>query len=301
MKQNENEIQAKNDIGNLITEGLQNNPTAFTADVVKELSNARNKVEAASILAKRGVSLQDPLDAMYKKAQINKIYADIAGVGDASTDPAQILAYAQQYASTGTIPTGIPKGQFGVVSQVAKELPKSPGQILDKATGIVPDKLGAAGDAYGSLYSAIQLANQLKDLDKQRVGGVVSGTFGKLLGSKDQQAYVDLRSQIVDLLSRARSGAALTVSEEKRYGDMLPGRFSEPLGFGAQSHDRIDNFVSALTSDLTNKVDSKGWVVNGISKVKIGGTQYTVGDVIQNAEGQLGRVNPDGSVTLISQ
>jgi hypothetical protein len=214
------------------------------------------------------------------------------------SDPAQLVAYAQQYASTGMIPTGLPKGSFGVVSAYAKELPKSQGQILDKATGVTPDKLGAAGDAYGALYSAIELSKQLKELDKKRVGGVVSGTLGKVFGSADQQRYVDLRSQIVDLLSRARSGAALTESEEKRYGNMLPGRFSESFGLGANSDVRIDNFTTALTSDLTNKVNSKGWVVNGISKVDLGGTKYTVGDVIE-VNGVRGRINADGSITKL--
>jgi hypothetical protein len=41
---------------------------------------------------------------------------------------------------------------------------------------------------------------------------------------------MDLREQIIDLISRARSGAALTVQEERRYNGMLPSRFDEPLG-----------------------------------------------------------------------
>ena len=73
-----------------------------------------------------------------------------------------------------------------------------------------------------NLYSVSQLSDQLLALDKERIGGVISGSLGKVFGSGDQARYMDLRSQIVDLLSRARSGAALTVSEERRYSEMLP-------------------------------------------------------------------------------
>ena len=240
----------------------------------------------------------DALDIAYKTASINKINSDIANSGLSGMDVPQLIAYAQQYASTGTIPPGLPKGGFGLVAQYAKELPKSPGQILDKATGVTPDKLGAAGDAYGALYSAIELASQLKEMDKNRWGGLVAGTVGKITGSEAQSQYIDLRAQIVDLLARARSGAALTVTEEERYSGMLPGRLSNTFGLGVSTDVRIDNFTNALTSDLTNKVNSKGWVINGISPVKVGDETYRVGDIIDNGT-QKGRVNADGSITLI--
>ncbi len=266
---------------------------------IHEISNAKSPAEAQGIVAKYGLG-QDKLDVQYKKAQIAKIYKDIQDSGVQGQDASTLLAYANQYASTGTIPSGLPKGTFGVISQVAKELPKSNGQIIDKATGVTPDKLGAAGDAYGALYSAIDLSKQLKELDKNRVGGIISGTVGKIFGSEDQQKYIDLRSQIVDLLSRARSGAALTPSEEKRYEDMLPGRFSEKFGLGVDSDKRIDNFTTALTSDLTNKANTKGWAVYGISKVKPSGAdrEYTIGETIE-VNGVHGRVNPDGTITVL--
>lgn len=264
--------------------------------VLESIQGSKTSEEAISRAGRYGG------DAL-RKAQIDNIRSEIDkrnAESDNKIDPSQAIAFAQQYASTGTIPTGIPKGTFGTVAAIAKELPKSPGQILDKATGITPDKLGAAGDAYGALYSAIELSKELKQLDEKRVGGLVAGTLGKVFGSGDQQRYIDLRSQIVDLIARARSGAALTVSEERRYSSMLPGRWSESLGLGVNSDKRIDNFTNALTDDLKNKVNSKGWVVNGISTVKIDGQDYTVGDIIQNREGKQGRINPDGTITIIN-
>lgn len=267
------------------------------------LTSASNQAKEAKALAQQ----EQSLNLQVKQSQLltdeyqrKKILSDISTSGKSTNyTPEEIYAYAQQYASTGAIPTGLPKGSFGLVSNIAKEIPKSPGQILDRVTGITPDKLGAAGDAYGALYSAVELAGQLKELDNQRWGGLVAGTLGKITGSENQQKYVDLKGQIVDLIARARSGAALTPSEEQRYSDMLPGRFNNPLGFGTDSQVKIDNFISALTSDLTNKTNSKGWVINGFTPVQVNGQTYKVGDVVQNSTGQMGRINTDGSITVI--
>lgn len=263
--------------------------------VINAISNAKSPAEA--IMA-AGEYTADVLDRQYKKAQIAKIYQDISDSGT-QYDPMQLVAYAQQYASTGTIPTGIPKGSFGMIAQAAKEMPKSQGQIIDRATGVTPDKLGTAGDAYGAVYSTIELAKQLKELDKERVGGVISGTVGKIFGSKDQQRYIDLRNQMVDLLARARSGAALTASEEKRYASMLPGRTSEAFFTGADSELRIDNFISTLESDLNNKVSSKGWVVYGVTPVETPIGVKKVGETTTSPDGISYRINADGTLTQI--
>ena len=236
-------------------------------------------------------------EALQQQKLLGDIKEQVRGTG-VSTDPSQILAYAQQYAADGKIPTGLPKGTFGLVSQVAQELPKTPGQILSTSTGVPPSGDATLQGALGSLYSAVELAKQLKELDTKRSSGLVAGTLGKLFGSEAQTTYMDLRSQIVDLLSRARSGAALTPSEEKRYGDMLPGRFSESLGLGADSQTKINNFVNTLTSDASNKASAQGWAINGLSSVTIGEQKYKVGDVIKNESGQQGRVNANGTITI---
>lgn len=292
-------------INDVLTAATKNGLT--DPKTIQAIQNAPDAGTAMSLAGGFLHSEADVLDAQYKKAQIAKIYNDMKldnskAILDASgnaIDPSQAIAYANQYASTGQIPTGLPKGSFGQVAAIAKELPKSPGQIIDVNTGVSPAGNNTLTSAMSSLYSAVELAGQLKELDQKRWGGVVAGTLGKVFGSQDQQKYVDLRAQIVDLLSRARSGAALTPHEEELYGGMLPGRFSEPLGLGADSELKIDNFVSALTSDLKNKASSNGWAINGLSDVKVGDTSYKVGDVIQNASGQKGRVNADGSITLI--
>lgn len=272
------------------------------------ISNATTEAEAISLAGDLLYGEDEKLDAQYKQMQMEKIRNDMAVDWAKLTedkrkdddgkvlDLDQASAYAAEYAANGKIPTGLPRGTFGEIAKVAKELPKTPGQIISVNTGVAP----AGDDAYqsglGALYSATQLATQLKELEKERMDGILAGSLGKVFGSDKQTRYMDLRSQIVDLLSRARSGAALTPSEEQRYGDMLPGRFSGKLGLGADPQTKITNFISALTDDASNKASSKGWAINGVSKVKVGGKEYTMGDVIE-VNGVKGRINADGTIT----
>ena len=267
-------------------------------EVLDAITQSKDLTSAYTAAGNFLYSEADLLDLQYKRAQIAKIQNELA-TGGSGLDVANAIAYANEYAATGKIPSGIPKGTFGTIAQIAKELPKQKGQIFNATTGVTPTGDTTLQTALTGLYSATELAKQLKELDKQRYEGIISGSLGKVFGSDAQQRYVDLRTQIIDLLARARTGAALTASEEKHYASMLPSRFSEPLGLGADSEVRIDNFINTLTSDLQNKAAAQGWAINGVSKVKLGGTDYTVGDIIQSPNGQTGRVNADGSITLI--
>lgn len=245
------------------------------------------------------------LDNRYKQAQIDKIKSDIDGAkSGANADPADVIAYAQQYASTGQIPTGL-KGagvNFGLVSQVAKELPKPTGTLVDRNTGVKSNSISSTQvDGITALYDISNKVKELKELDKDRWGGLVSGTLGWLLGSGNQAKYLSVRGEIVDLLSRARTGAALTKSEEDFYAGQLPGRWDEPLGIGADSDLRIDNFDKKINESLQTKLNINGAAIYGYSPIDIGGEDFIVGDVIQNEAGQYGRINADGSITIIQE
>jgi len=292
-----NEVKTQEEINSVLQTAIKAKAPIAVIDAIR---TSRTTSEALTKAGDYLTTEDERLDMAYKYMMISRQAerAQISKTGGFQ-DVESLVAYAQQYASTGAVPTGIPKGSFGVIAQVAKELPKLPGELIDSKTGVKPKIGEEAQRAYSALYSAIELSKQLEELDKQRWGGIISGTLGKTFGNEDQQNYVDLREQIVDLLSRARSGAALTVEEEKRYSGMLPSRFSEPLGLGANSEVRIGNFRSTLTQDLVNKTSSLGVKVNGISPVKVGDEEHVVGDVIENELGQFGRINADGTITLI--
>jgi hypothetical protein len=175
----------------------------------------------------------------------------------------QLEAYARDYLETGKRPTGVPQQAFGKIAEIARTLPKNDGFIYSRATGVAPDLADTQKAALSSLYDVLTKINDLKEFDKQRFGGVIAGSLGKVFGSEDQQRYVDLRTEIVDLLSRARTGAALTAHEEKMYSDLLPGRLSEPLFLGADSQVKIDNFTRNVKSALDRKLNGYGVAIKG--------------------------------------
>ena len=209
-----------------------------------------------------------------------------------------LVAYAQQWASTGKIPTGLPKGMFGVVSQFAKEMPKQEGTIIDVNTGVKPDISDARIDGMTALYDIFKKTEDLKRLEKERISGVVAGTIGKIFGSTAQQRYIDLRTEIIDLLARARTGAALTTQEEKFYTNQLPGRFTEAFFLGPNAKKRIDNFATKINGTLNTKLKANSASIVGFSTIKLGGKDYKVGDIIE-VNGVKGRVLADGSIAIV--
>ena len=212
--------------------------------------------------------------------------------------PIDLVAYAQQWASTGKIPTELPKGSFGAVSQFAKEMPKQEGTIIDVNTGVKPDISDARIDGLAALYDISKKTEDLKLLQKERIGGVVAGVTGKIFGSAAQQRYIDLRTEIIDLLARARTGAALTIQEEKFYTDQLPGRFTEAFFLGPSAQKRLDNFATKINGTLDTKLKANSASIVGFSTIKLGEKEYKVGDIIE-VNGIKGRVLSDGSIASI--
>lgn len=270
------------------------------AGTISRVSSAKTMAEA---IQAAGQFAADTLDREYKKAQIANINSQIAERNSQGTgiESSNLLAYAQQYASTGVIPTGLPKGTFGAVAQTAKELPKPNGAVVNATTGIADSKTPATEQAdYSRLYNIINNVKRLKQLDEERIGGIVSGTLGKIFGAEKQSEYLATRKAIVDDMQRMQSGAALTPAETSFYEGYLPGRFSEPLGLGQDSAKKISNFETIMTNRLNERLAANGLSIYGYSKVNTPIGEFTVGDVIE-VNGVMGRINPDGSVTKLSQ
>ncbi len=272
--------------------------------VANAISNATTVEEAqrlAGAQVAKTVQEDRGLDNAYKRAQIADIQSRIneRGQQNQGYDPSEILAYAQQFAATGQIPTGVPKGSFGLVSQIAKEVPKATGTLVNSITGIKDSKLGATEEGdLRKLYNITQNVKELAELDKKRIGGVVPGVLGKIFGSNAQAEYLVKRKAIVDDIQRMQSGAALSETEQKFYEDYLPARFSESLFLGQDSAKKIENFSKEMNSKLENALKTNNLSIYGFSKVKVGDQEYQVGDVINNGS-QTVRVNPDGTLTII--
>lgn len=286
-----------------ITKALKEAEKAAPGVVGEWIAAKENDPTLAGISLQDYIKLKDPtlaLDMQAKRLQIAKLEKEIAQGDQPDIDAANLLAYAQQYATAGTIPTGLPKGTFGMVSQVAKELPKGTGTIVNKTTGIADSKTPAAEQQdYSRLYTILRNVERLKTLDEKRIGGLVGGILGKAFGSNDQAAYLAVRKAIVDDMQRMQSGAALTPDEMAFYADYLPGRFSEPLGIlGQDSIKKIENFESIMSNRLNERLSNNGLAIYGFSKVKINGKEYTVGDVVEGVGGKTGRVLADGTISI---
>ena len=255
------------------------------------------------------IQQKDPesaLDIQQQELQIKKLQKELNEVGS-DEDPSQVLAYAQQYAVTGVIPTGLPKGTFNVVSQMAKEIPKANGVIVNAITGVADSKAPATEQAdYAKLYNILSNVKRLRELDAKRAsmgaGGLVGGLLGMVLPATAnvEDAFMKTRKAIVDDMSRMQSGAALTPAEIENYEEYLPGRFSDTPGtgnlVGQNSLQSINNFETIINNRLRERLETNGLSMYGYSKVKIGSKEYSVGDVVTNSQGQTGRVLPDGSI-----
>jgi hypothetical protein len=224
---------------------------------------------------------------------------------DNTTPSSDEIAYAQEYASTGKVPSGL-KGlgiSFGKIAELAKDLPKPPGVVVNSTTGVTPNNVSSSQlEGYGVVKDIIEKSERLAEINEERAKGITGGV-ASLFGSDKQKEYNDLRQEIVDLLSRARTGAALTKDEELFYQEQLPGTMTE-TGFGIfspNSTERIrNNFKKKLEDTLNTKLQTQGLTMYGFSTVEKNGETYTVGEIITNAQGQKGLVNADGTISLIN-
>lgn len=252
-------------------------------------------------LAKLSGQLRDPI----KTAQLSKLNAEISALRPSTTGGVNesLTAYASQYSDTGKLPSpaelkmsGLTVGQ---VTSMAKQIPRAKGFVVSNTTGTKSNSISAEAEKdFQKLYNVTEMTKRLKELDKKRIGGVVSGVVGGIFGSEDQGEYLTLRKAIVDEMSRMQSGAALTPDEIAVYNDYLPGRFSESFGLGRDSLKKIGSFESAMNQKLQNRLVNNGLSIYGYSKVKVGDTIRTVGDIL-DIGGVNYRVLPDGTLTDI--
>jgi len=281
---------------------VQNKAPASVLSAIDEAARLPGAT-AASIATAAGSYGVEPLEKKYSYND-GVIFDPSTGtvMNPTSTNVGNVdpntLAYAQQYASTGMIPTGLPKGTFGEVARVAKEMPKPVGTIVSNITGVKDSKTGVQiQDDFTRLYNITENVKKLEELDKKRIGGLVSGVFGKVLGSKNQAKYLSLRKAIVDDIQRMQSGAALTEPEQDFYEEYLPGRYSETFFLGVDSKEKIKIFSTIMNDKLKNGLSSNGLSIYGYSTVMVGEKEYRVGETI--GEGDLkGVVLPDGQISV---
>lgn len=268
-------------------------------DVAKELA----KQSPAAIAQ---ITALNPGSPTFRKDMANILVKAGVSSGTANNMLNQDLqAYAASYAATGALPSPselkLARLSAGQIANAAKELPKPVGTLVDINTNIKPSKLSAAQtDAVVALKD---LSNKLTDaqtLFKDLHTGLIAGTKNALFPSQKQQEYDALRSEIVDLLARARTGAAINASEEALYLGKVPGKLNNTLFIGSTGENKLAGLKSSIEGKLNTSLKTNGLSIYGYSPVKVGDKQYTVGDVLSNDGGKTSyRVNPDGSLTQV--
>ena len=168
--------------------------------------------------------------------------------GGQETDPT-ILAYANQYASTGTIPTNIPKGSFARISAAAKNLPKAPGTLYDTNTGIKSSSVSSKlQEGISELRSAIKKMEDAKELRAQ----IMSVGFGPERNRLATQ-YRSLRGDIAETLLRAASGGAVTVQEKSYYEGLVPDLTIFNRSPEVKAQQNIENYKTQLDTHLSTQ------------------------------------------------
>lgn len=213
-----------------------------------------------------------------------------------------VIAYAQQYAETGKIPTGMPKGvSFGDIQSIAKEIPKADGSLVSVNTGVTPSSI-TADEQKGITATYDIVKNKLPILLEKfnKIStGVIGGIAGNIYTSQDRQDFLTTRGEILNLLLQARSGATVSPQEYERYSKLVPTTFNQSFFLGSDGEKKINSLKKSLEDTLNSKLTTSGSAIYGYSKIKLSdGKDYTVGQEI-NVNGLRGRVLPDGTIAEI--
>lgn len=289
------------------------------------IRNAKSPQEAA-FLASPFIGLLErrqaeaSMAASYASAAKNETerLLDLAQAGDAgaaaelgltingTTPTSDEIAYARQYAATGQIPTGLSTAgiSFGRIQELAADLPKANGTLVNKDTGVAPDSLNATErTGYENLYNAINtdLPVMIEKFNEMQRGlsttGLLGGVKNTLLPNDAVVRYEQAKADFLAKLLVARSGAAVTEQEYERYSKLIPGKFNSTLGLGAPGKEKLSGLQSQMETALNDKLASRGLSIYGYSEVELDGQSYKVGEIITNEYGLQGRVNPDSSIT----
>lgn len=223
-------------------------------DLVNRARKAKTPGEAAMILGQyagdfyKTELLKQSIET--EKAQRAKIYADLAKT-NAETNAANAFA---KLTTNQKIQANIASGKI------------QPGQLVSLSTGEIPKNISA--DKVDGLLALKDLAKKTKEyndvftrFEEEALfggAGLATGLKNVPFPSGTKTALDGLRSEITDLLARARSGAALTAYETAEYEKKLPSSFNSSLGLGKQGTDKIKALQSSLDSTLNTKLQGYG-------------------------------------------
>ena len=298
--------------------------SALGGQFVGALDREQQRASIESSLASAAKDETSRLLDLAEAGDANAISTLGLTMSDNSQPTRDDIAYARQYAATGKVPSGLSSADvsFGDIAELASDLPKQDGAIVDINTNVASGNLSSADNAsFDALYNAINTdlplmmeaftqmntVSTFGELDENNVPvetsfgtGVVGGIQNTINPSEASTRFDTIKADFTAKLVLARSGAAATEEEVNRYLALVPSRFNTPLGIGKEGDVQLSALENQMTSALDDKLNTRGLSIYGYSTVEAGGESYTVGEIITSEYGQQGRVNPDGSITLIN-
>lgn len=283
LKKEETELKAVNDIA------LDAQQNGAPTDLVKQALRAKTQEEAIGLVG----SYVGKLDRDKARAQMyteslqqQKLLKELNPSSDGAAN-ADLMAYANQYSDTGTLPSPSELKQSGLtvgqVTEYAKQAPKPDGSLVSTSTGVKSKSISSTQED-----GIIALKDVNDKLGELRV------LYGQS-GPGNAKMYNVLKQEIVDAISRARSGAALTADEEKRYNDMLPSIRLSVRYFGNKELSGLQN---SIQSKLNTTLQTTGTSIYGYSKANVNGVERIVGEIL-DIGGVPYKVLPDGTLTDI--
>lgn len=276
-----------------IADAIKNSGNFLSAEFRNTLEQQAfdNKVKLQQIAISRANLAISQAELGLKKQELDQKQADAKAALQATPE---LMAYAQQYASTGQIPSNIPKGSFGVLADIAKSLPKENGYLVDKNTGIKSN--GVNDTRQESIVSLYDIVAKKLPILEEKFKSIDTGPIGRLgaafYTTQDRQDFRTARQEILNLLIKARSGAAVSEPEYNRYLKLVPGELS------ITGLNQIKSLGTQLKNTLDSQLQGSGLSIYGYSKVNMDGNTYTAGDILDNGKIKA-RVNPDGTLSLV--
>lgn len=255
--------QAAQYITGLIQRGA--NPQDVARDIQQGITTQQALAKYGQFEAQ--LTPQEELEYNLDQARLANEIAELnsAGAGD-TVDLTLLTALAEEYAATGKIPSGVPKNQFGLVSALSKTLPQQSGRIVDTVTGL-PSQNVSAGVAtdIADMKSMIDLLGEMEQFfvkgDSRITTGPVAGILGGIMPTANRRDFDTLRSEIIDLTLRDRTGAVINKNEIKDFGKKVP-RVGQ-ASFGPAQLNQLNSLRNTLSSRLDTYLDANGLDIVG--------------------------------------
>ncbi len=178
----------------------------------------------------------------------------ITGGGDGSA----LQIAANEYASTGKMPSWVGKDDATKVAILAQSVKQPPGRLIDAVTGLPATKLAASQNE-----GIVALSDVIKKLDAAKTAFAgehtgLLGIVGNIAPSDSRIIYDSMKGEIISLLNKARSGQAVSEQEYARAVSKLPGSWNSPLWLGASGEAKIDALKSSLQGTLDTTLSING-------------------------------------------